>query len=309
MPAWYRNNLGAVLSFSIDKYCYLLCRELPPYFNYRFRLAYSRVETVSEIDEILHPAIREGIRFLAPNMNLEINHHSDLPARSGIGSSSAFAVGLINALNLLNGNQMDKVSLADAAIDLEQNKIGECVGSQDQIACALGGLNLLEFGGSREWKANPVVMNNEKILQLEDRMYLVFSGISRTSSDIAVGLVSDIESKEKELRRLREIVYEAKEILDQDKDLDILGELLNESWHLKKQTNSKASVNEIDKIIFNGIKCGALGAKVLGAGGGGFILFWLREGDKSRFSSTFKEGTHVPIKIDMVGATTLESSF
>ena len=309
MPSWYESNSGAVLSFSIDKYCYLLTRILPPYFDYRFRLAYSRVETVSEIDLIQHPALREGIRNYTPDLNLEINHHSDLPARSGIGSSSAFAVGLINSLSLLSGHQMSKIELAKNAIDLEQKKIGEAVGSQDQIACAFGGLNFIRFGGFKDWEVQEIKLSPIQALDFEDRLYLVFSGISRSSSDITSGLLDGISSKSTELTKIEKIALEANKMLIGNPDFDVFGEMLRESWNLKKKSNKFATVDAVDQIIEQGLQKGALGAKVLGAGGGGFILFWLRAGDQKRFRSEFKLGTHVPVKIDHLGATTLESTF
>ena len=309
MPAWYQNNSGAVLSFSIDKYCYLMCRHLPPYFDYRFRLAYSRVETVSDIDHIQHPAIREGIRAYTPDLNLEINHHSDLPARSGIGSSSAFAVGLVNALSLFKGVKLTKFELANHAISLEQEKIGEHVGSQDQISCAVGGLNLINFGGQSNWNLKPIPLSLKRISEFEDRLFLIYSGISRLSSEITLGLLADIDLKAIELNALREVAMEAYKILISEGNLDSLGDLLKVSWDLKKKTNRLATVDSVDRLIEDGIEKGALGAKVLGAGGGGFILFWLKAGDRERFKSEFNYGTHVPVRIDNLGATTLESTF
>jgi D-glycero-alpha-D-manno-heptose-7-phosphate kinase len=309
MPEWFERHGGAVLSFSIDKYCYLLCRDLPPYFDHRFHLSYSRVETVSDIEDIQHPAIREGIRLYTPLRNIEIGHHSDLPARSGIGSSSAFAVALVNSLNLLNGNRLTKQELARHAITLEREYIRESVGSQDQVACAMGGLNLIRFGGKGKWEIEPILLGISQKEDFEDRIFLVFSGISRLSSDITKGLLDNLETKKGELEALQEIAFEGYKILVKNENLDSFGPLLKQSWELKKRSNRLASVAEVDTVIDHGLEHGALGAKVLGAGGGGFILFWLKSGDKERFRSVFKMGTYVPVKIDSLGATTLESNF
>jgi D-glycero-alpha-D-manno-heptose-7-phosphate kinase len=308
LPEWYHQNGGAVLAFSIDKYCYILARNLPPYFDYRFRLSYSRVETCKLIDEIKHPALREAIRNYAPDKNLEINHHSDLPARSGIGSSSAFAVGLVSAISQILGKKLNQISLADEAIKLEQNFIGESVGSQDQITCSIGGINHIEFGGPNNWSAHPVVLNPEKIKEIEERCFLVFSGVTRISSEIQSGLTDGLLNKKVDLEELRLLVYKAKEILEQNRNLDEFGELLKLSWKLKKSMNAMSSTSVLDDFIDQGFKAGAIGAKVLGAGGGGFILFWLREGQKNEFSKKFSLGTHVPFEIDFEGSTVLEST-
>ena len=305
MPIWYRENGGEVLSFSIDKYCYLSCRVLPPFFDFNYRLVYSRVETCVDIDEIIHPAIREGIRHFSNLRRLEIQHHGDLPARSGVGSSSAFAVGIINSLGILEGNSKPKLELASDAIRLEQDIINEVVGSQDQIACSIGGINHIEFGRERDWVAHPFLLNEMKIREIEDRCYLVFTGITRNSSDISTGLLEDLDSKFEVMSKTRSLVVQAKNIFDSDGDLDEIGRLLDEGWSYKKEANPFAVTSHLEEFIARGQEAGALGAKVLGAGGGGFCLFWLKSNDRERFKATLNLGIEVPFRMDFSGATLL----
>jgi len=305
MPIWYKENGGEVLSFSIDKYCYLSCRELPPFFDFNFRLVYSKVETCIDVDEILHPAIREGIKHFSKLRRLEVQHHGDLPARSGVGSSSAFAVGLLNALATLEGIQKPKLQLASDAIRLEQEIIGEIVGSQDQIACSIGGINHIKFGQERDWVAHPFLLDLDRVREIENRAFLVFTGITRNSSEISQGLVEGIENKANVLNKTRHLVIEAKKILDSNANLDDLGVLLQEGWRLKREANPSSVTGNLQEFITKGEKAGALGAKVLGAGGGGFCLFWLKSDDRERFRNEFGLGIEVPFKIDFDGTTIL----
>jgi D-glycero-alpha-D-manno-heptose-7-phosphate kinase len=305
MPIWYKKNGGEVLSFSIDKYCYLSCRILPPFFDFNYRLVYSKVETCTDLEQILHPAIREGIRHFSENRRLEIQHHGDLPARSGVGSSSAFAVGLINALAALDNVTKPKLELASNAIRLEQEIIGEVVGSQDQIACSIGGINHIEFGMTRDWVAHPFLLDESRIREIEERCYLVFTGVTRNSSDISSGLIKNLDLKTDLMERTRSLVVEAKKIFDSNSDLDDIGKLLQEAWSLKKETNPLSVTNYLQEFILRGLESGALGAKVLGAGGGGFCLFWLKSNDRQRFKSKFGLGIEVPFRLDFDGTTLL----
>ena len=305
MPIWYKKNGGEVLSFSIDKYCYLSCRILPPFFDFNYRLVYSKVETCSDIEEIVHPAIREAIRHFSQSNRLEIQHHGDLPARSGVGSSSAFAVGLINALTILEGKEKTKMQLASEAIHLEQEVIGEIVGSQDQVACSIGGINHIEFGKIGDWTAHPFLLDKARIQEIESRCFLVFTGISRNSSDISTGLVKNIDFKADIMSRTQSLVAQAKQIFDLDDDLDGIGILLLEAWSLKRDANPLAATTHLEEFILKGLEAGALGAKVLGAGGGGFCLFWLKSNDRERFKREFNLGIEVPFKIDFTGTTIL----
>jgi D-glycero-alpha-D-manno-heptose-7-phosphate kinase len=306
MPIWYQKNLGAVVSFTIDKFCYIFCRELPPFFEFNYRLAYSKVETRSRINEIEHPALREGIRnFTDQKVRLEIQHHGDLPARSGIGSSSSFAVGLINALNTFSNKSFSQKDLANQALDLEQTFIGDKVGSQDQIACTFGGINFIEFSPNFNWRINPIALDDNHIQEIEDRCYLVYSKIARFSSKITEVLLEGFDKKHDLITKTVDLANQGLRVLRSDSNYDEIGALLNEGWELKKSANPSSVNSTIELFITGGIEAGALGAKVLGAGGGGFILFWLKHGDKERFRKSFTHGVEVPFQIEFKGSSVI----
>lgn len=302
-PAWYKKNGGEVISFAIDKYCYLTTRVLPPFFEHKYRIAYSLVETTRTINEIQHPAVRGALQKFAPDLSLEIHHHGDLPARSGVGSSSAFAVGIIHSLNLLKHQEYTKYELAQEAIDLEQIDLNENVGSQDQIACAFGGINYITFSGNSGWDINPVQMSDAQREMIEDRVVLVYTGVHRLSSDIQANLLANIKDKSKVMYRSIELAQECRNVLVKNLDLDLIGEMLVESWSLKKEMNSHAITPALEEVWLKSRQAGALGGKVLGAGGGGFCMFWVKQGGREDFLKKLDFGTHVPIKIDMKGST------
>ena len=302
-PAWYRENGGEVISFAIDKYCYLTTRVLPPFFDHKYRIAYSKVETTNTIAEIQHPAVRGAIQKYCPDLSLEIHHDGDLPARSGVGSSSAFAVGLIHSLSILLKKEISKEELANEAIHLEQVELNESVGSQDQIACAVGGLNYIKFGGQKEWVHEPISISNLKKLELESRMILIYTGVHRSSSDVQANLLIDLNKKTKTMQRTIELARECKEVLLSNTNLDEIGEMLVESWSLKKAMNSNAITPALDEIWVKSQRAGALGGKVLGAGGGGFCMFWVKEDGQEEFLERFDFGTHVPVQISNEGST------
>lgn len=302
-PAWYRENGGEVISFAIDKYCYLTTRVLPPFFNHKYRIAYSMVETTNTIDEIQHPAVRGALRKYCPELSLEIHHDGDLPARSGVGSSSAFAVGLIHSLTVLQNREISREGLANEAIYLEQVELNENVGSQDQIACSLGGLNYIKFGGDSEWEHEPILLREERIREIENRTVLIYTGIQRSSSDIQANLLADLKTKSKSMERTIELARECKEVLLRDLDMDLIGEMFAESWELKKAMNSNAITPELEEIYSRSKRAGALGGKVLGAGGGGFCLFWVEEGTREDFLRKFDLGTFVQVKVSNEGST------
>jgi D-glycero-alpha-D-manno-heptose-7-phosphate kinase len=301
-PAWYRENGGEVISFAIDKYCYLTTRVLPPFFNHKYRIAYSKVETTNTIDEIQHPAVRGALRKYCPDLSLEIHHDGDLPARSGVGSSSAFAVGLIHSLSLLQNREISKIELANEAIYLEQIELSENVGSQDQIACAVGGLNYITFGGKSDWAHEPLEISETKKKEIEDRVVLIFTGVNRLSSDVQANLLVNLDKKSKTMFRTIELARESKEVITRNLDLDQIGEMLVESWSLKKAMNSHAITPALEEIWSKSKRAGALGGKVLGAGGGGFCMFWVKEGMREDFLHNFNIGTHVPVKISDEGS-------
>jgi D-glycero-alpha-D-manno-heptose-7-phosphate kinase len=302
-PAWYRENGGEVISFAIDKYCYLTTRVLPPFFDHKYRIAYSKVETTNTIAEIQHPAVRGALQKYCPDLSLEIHHDGDLPARSGVGSSSAFAVGLIHSLSILLKKEISKEELAKEAIHLEQVELNENVGSQDQIACAIGGLNYIKFGGQKEWVHEPISISNLKKLELESRMILIYTGVHRSSSDVQANLLIDLNKKTKTMQRTIELARECKEVLLSNMNLDEIGEMLVESWSLKKAMNSNAITPALEEIWVKSQRAGALGGKVLGAGGGGFCMFWVKEDGQEEFLERFDFGTHVPVQISNEGST------
>jgi len=304
-PKWYRDNGGEVISFAIDKFCYITSRLLPPFFEHRYRVAYSRIELTKTVSEIRHPAVRAALQKYCPEDSIEISHAGDLPARSGIGSSSAFAVGLIHSLFLIKNFKFSEESIAQAAIDLEQIDLNENVGSQDQIACSLGGLNYIKFGGERDWEVEKLGLNEKKLEEIEQRVVLIYTGLERFSSDIQANLLSEINKKASLINRTIELARECRSIFSSASDLDIVGELLKESWTLKKQMNSHSVTPELEEIWNRSQRAGALGGKVLGAGGGGFCMFWVGREGRQEFLNKFGAGTHVPIKISMDGTTSL----
>lgn len=304
-PAWYKENGGQAVSFAIDKYCYITTRILPPFFEHNYRIAYSKVEHVKLIDEIQHPAVREGIRKFSPNLNLEIHHDGDLPARSGVGSSSAFAVGLIHSLKKLQKQSVTQKELAQDAIVLEQTDLKENVGSQDQIACALGGLNFLQFGSDPEWQATSIFLDQNYRELIEDRIVLIYSGISRSSSDVQANLLVDLDKKSKIMNRTMALASDCKRLFEDRGDLNLIGEMLNESWFLKKQMNSHSVTPDLENLWQSSINAGALGGKVLGAGGGGFCMFWVKEGGRGDFLKKFQQGISVPVKMSLEGTSCL----
>jgi len=302
-PAWYKENGGEVISFAIDKYCYLTTRILPPFFDHKYRIAYSKVEMTKTIDEIQHKAVRGALRIYCPDLSLEIHHDGDLPARTGIGSSSAFAVGIIHSLSLLQQKTLSKLELADAAIHFEQVELNENVGSQDQIACAVGGLNYITFGGESNWVLEPLMISETRKKEVEERIVLVYTGIHRSSSDVQANLLVDLHKKGKTMFRTIDLARESKEVLVNGEDLDSIGEMLIESWSLKKAMNSHAITPMLEEIWVNSRRAGALGGKVLGAGGGGFCMFWVKEGMREDFLRKLNFGIHVPIRISDEGST------
>lgn len=302
-PNWYHENGGAVLSFAIDKYCYITLRELPPFFEHNFRIVYSKVETVKEVEQIEHPAVRVGFQKYAPGYALEIQHHGDLPSRSGVGSSSAFAVGLINSLTQLTGRKLSSHELANEAIFFEQKDLNETVGSQDQIACSLGGMNFIEFGRGDKWSSEKISPSNSYLEELENRVVLIFSGISRLSSDVSKALLQDIDSKRDFMTRTRDLASECRDLIVNERSLKEIGPMLLESWALKKSMNSTSVTPVLAEFFEKGLKAGAEGGKILGAGGGGFFLFWVDPEIRELFIQRMHPAVHVPIRVSTEGTT------
>jgi len=302
-PVWYRENKGAVLATAINKYCYITCRHLPPFFEHKNRIAYSKIEYTQDINEIQHPAVRECLNFMNINTGVEIHHDGDLPARAGLGTSSSFTVCLLNALYALNGKIVTKRQLALNAIHVEQNMIKENVGSQDQVTAAFGGLNKIEFDREHEFQVQPITISGEKRQLLFGHMMLFFTGFSRTASEIAGEQIKKTPQKGKELTRMTEMVDEALEILNgSDSDLTDFGRLLHEGWMIKRGLTDKITTNTIDSIYETARNAGALGGKLLGAGGGGFILFFVEPEKQQKVREKLKNLLYVPFRFDNLGS-------
>jgi D-glycero-alpha-D-manno-heptose-7-phosphate kinase len=302
-PVWYKDHGGVVLSSTIDKYCYVTLRELPPFFKYKHLLRYYQREEANSIEEIEHPSIRECLKFLNMNKNIELVHHADLPARSGLGSSSTFTVGLLMAGYALNNQMITKNQLAQDAIEVEQHRIGESVGSQDQTAASFGGLNRINFGGYREVNVTPLTVSLEKVNNLQNHLMLFFTGFSRNAADIARKQIEISSIKTKELNIMVELCQEAEKLLVSSDDGFLeWGELLNEQWKIKKSMTNLVTNSKIDEMYDEGIKSGALGGKLLGAGGGGFILFFVPPEKQKQLTENLKDFLHVPFKFDFTGS-------
>jgi D-glycero-alpha-D-manno-heptose-7-phosphate kinase len=275
-PVWYREHGGAVLATTIDKSCYITCRCLPPFFEYHSRISYSKVENVSRNDAIEHPSVRACLQFLGIREGVEIQHVADLPARTGLGTSSAFTVGLLLGLHGLQDHMRDRHMLAAEAIHVEQNLIGEAVGSQDQVSAAYGGFNRIEFHPGGAIEVRRVVTSQNRFAELEQHLALYFTGFCRTASEIAQEQVKVTPQKKTELNTMRQFVDEAEAILtNSGRSLDEFGSLLNESWQIKRTLTRKITNPSIDELDNAGISAGALGGKLLGAGGGGCMLFFV----------------------------------
>ena len=302
-PEWYHENGGSVLATTIDKYCYISCRHLPPFFEHKHRIVYSKIESVKTTEEIQHPVVRAVLSNLSITDGLEIHHDADLPARSGLGSSSSFTVGLINVLNALKGLQISKQDLAKQATYIEQEVLKETVGSQDQVLAAFGGFNRIDFHPDDSFNISPVIINKDLVEQLQSHMLLFFTGLSRFSSDIARDKVSNFTNRFQELTQIKEMVDEGMSIL-QNPSTPImdLGKLMHESWKLKRSLSVKVSTPKIDEIYEAGIKAGATGGKILGAGGGGFILFFAEPKNHKKIIERFKSLVHVVFHFDDVGS-------
>lgn len=302
-PVFYEEHGGAVLSTAINKYCYITCRYLPPFFNYRYLIRYSRHEVTQTISEIKHPSARECLNFIELEHGVEIQHHADLPAMSGLGSSSSFTVGLLNALYTLKGEMPTKKQLALDAIHVEQNRIKENVGSQDQTVASFGGFNKIEFGGSQKVTVYPIILAQDRLHSLEEHLMLFFTGSFRNASDIAVEQIKKTIEKTTELKTMLEMVDESLNILCDNKDrLADFGKLLHESWMLKRALTPHITTSAIDAIYDTALKAGATGGKLLGAGGGGFILFFVRLDFQQKVREELSNLLYVPFKFQNLGS-------
>lgn len=303
-PDYFRLHGGEVLSTSINKYCYISTRSLPPFFEHKFRVAYSRIEMTSSIEEIEHPSVRNVLTWLDVASGVEIQHIGDLPARSGIGSSSSFTVGLLNALTAQQGRYTGKEQLASQAIHVEQNLIQEPVGSQDQIAAAYGGLNHIEFLTDGSFKVSPIILRSDARRVLESNLMMFFTGVTRMSSSYSSAKIQNISNRETELAQMRRLVGDALSILRQEGgDLDDFGRLMHENWQLKKTLSDKVTSPHLEEIYEMAMNAGALGGKLMGAGGGGFFVFYVPPKNQASVKNALSKCVHVPFQFDKNGSS------
>jgi len=304
-PIWYNEHGGAVISATINKYSYITARWLPPYFDYRHRIRYYQQEQVKSIDEIKHPSVRECARYLNVKEGLEIVHNADIPAQSGLGSSSAFTVGMLHTLHTLQNRMPTKRQLAEEAIHVEQNLIGEAVGSQDQTAAAFGGLNVIRFEKLRGLDVSPLPLSSNRLQKFQESLMLIFTGFSRSASEIAKIQIEATPKKTNELTRMAHLCDTGLKILvDEQISLDEFGLLLNEQWAIKRSLTSKTTNEELDIIYELGINNGATGGKLLGAGGGGFMLFYAPTDTREKLERVFSRAGKlmVPFRFETTGS-------
>jgi D-glycero-alpha-D-manno-heptose-7-phosphate kinase len=302
-PVWYREHGGAVLATTINKCCYITVRRLPPFFEYHSRISYSKVENVRRNATIEHPSVRECLHFLGVEEGVEVHHVADLPARTGLGTSSAFTVGFLLALYALQDRMRDKHALAADAIHVEQDLIHEAVGAQDQFSAAYGGFNRINFHQDGEIEVERVVAPNGRLTELEQHLALYFTGFSRTASEIAQEQINLTSQRQHELSTMLQLVDEAQSIVTSpNRPLEELGRLLHESWQIKRSLTGKISNARIDEIYEAGRSAGAVGGKLLGAGGGGFMLFFVPPECRRSLRERLKGLLCVPFSFSLKGS-------
>ena len=308
MEDFFRVHGGAVLSTTFDKYCYVNVRHLPPFFDYRTELSYSKTERVTSIESIQHPAIRNAMKMLDMH-EIRLTYEADLPARSGLGTSSSFAVGMLSAFYALKGKYADKKKLADEAIYLERVLCGEAGGWQDQIAASYGGFNRINFNKDGTYDVLPIIISPERKKQLDHNLMMFFTGFTRFSSDVQKANAASPETqeaKEKRLLEMLDLVDDAEDVLTNKKrDLDEFGRLLDHTWKLKRQTGSAVSTSNIDALYQRGIEAGALGGKLLGAGGGGFLVFYVQPEKREALKAAMHDLLYVPFHFEDGGSRVL----
>lgn len=304
---YFRENGGAVLSASFDKYCYVTVRHLPRFFDYNTELAYSKIERVTDINDISHPAIREAMKMLDMR-EIRLTYEADLPARSGLGTSSSFAVGMLNAFHCLKSRYADKKQLADEAIYLERTLCREAGGWQDQIAASYGGMNKIIFH-AQGYEVRPVIVSMKRKQQLNSRLMMFFTGFTRFSSKVQEENArerKDIKNIRVQLKEMVQLVDEAEKILtDKDASLDEFGRMLDYTWKLKRQTGSRISTESIDMFYEKGIRAGALGGKLLGAGGGGFLIFYVPRERQNMVMKAMEGLLYIPFAFETSGTSVI----
>jgi D-glycero-alpha-D-manno-heptose-7-phosphate kinase len=273
-PTWYREHGGAVLATSINRYCYLSCRFLPPFFDHRSRVVWSKIERVASNDEIEHPVVRAVLDMMQITEGVEIHHDGDLPSRTGLGSSSAFTVGLLHALHALKGEMISKMEMARSAVHVEQVLLKESVGVQDQIATAFGGFNRVDINPDDSFAVRPMILPPGRLAQLQSHVLMFYTGVSRLSSEVAKESIAQIPKKSPDMHRMRAMVDEASDILTSGSDIVDFGRLLHDAWQIKRSLSAKVAPEFVDDIYIKAQGAGAVGGKLLGAGGGGFMIFF-----------------------------------
>lgn len=307
MEEYFKKYEGAVLSTTFDKYCYVTVRHLPRFFEYKTHLTYSKMEYVNCYEDIQHPAIRNAMEMLDMH-ELRLTYESDLPARSGLGTSSSFAVGMLNAFYSLKGKYASKKQLADEAIYLERNLCGEAGGWQDQIAASFGGFNRINFNKDG-YEVLPVIISPERKKLLNNNLMMFFTGFTRFSSDVQKNNAVGKEEKIAQLKEMYALVDEAEQVLiDKNRDLDDFGRLLDTTWRLKRQIGAKVSTDSIDGFYDKGMKAGALGGKLLGAGGGGFLVFYVEPEYQEQVKEAMKDLLYVPFEFEDGGTRVVHYS-
>lgn len=297
MPSFFQKNGGAVLSTTFDKYCYVNVRHLPRFFDYSTELSYSKTERVTSVQDIQHPAIRNAMKFLDMH-EIRLTYEADLPARSGLGTSSSFAVGMLNAFYALKGKYADKKKLADEAIYLERELCQEAGGWQDQIAASFGGFNRINFT-DEGYEVLPLIISPKRKKQLNQNLMMFFTGFTRFSSDVQKANAAGKVDKTAQLKEMLSLVDDAEKVLtDKAVDLDEFGRMLDHTWKLKRQTGNAVSTNNIDILYDKGIKSGALGGKLLGAGGGGFLVFYVQPEKQAEVREAMKELMYIPFSFE-----------
>lgn len=307
MESFFMENGGAVLSTTFDKYCYVNVRHLPRFFDYSTELSYAKIERVTDVNDIHHPAIREAMKMLDMH-EIRLTYEADLPARSGLGTSSSFAVGMINAFYALKGKYADKKKLADAAIYLERELCKEAGGWQDQIAASYGGFNRINFN-SDGYEVLPLIINPERKRQLNNNLMMFFTGFTRFSSDVQKANASNKADKVNQLKEMLALVDEAEKVLvDKQSDLDEFGRLLDHTWRIKRKTGNTVSTNSIDELYDKGLKAGALGGKLLGAGGGGFLVFYVEPDKQEKVKKAMEDLLYIPFEFEDGGTRVIHYS-
>lgn len=300
MESFFKKYGGSVLSTTFDKYCYVNVRHLPRFFDYSTELSYSKIERVTDINDIQHPAIRNAMKMLDMH-EIRLTYEADLPARSGLGTSSSFAVGMLNAFYALKGKYAGKKQLADEAIYLERNLCREAGGWQDQIAASYGGFNRINFS-SNGYEVLPVIISSERKRQLNQNLMMFFTGFTRFSSDVQKANAASKADKTAQLKEMLYLVDEAEKVLtDKESNLDEFGKLLDQTWKLKRQTGSAVSTSSIDELYAKGIAAGALGGKLLGAGGGGFLIFYVHPDRQDSVRQAMHGLLHIPFEFENGG--------